>query len=58
MSSASHLSRFLFVLVADLLLRRLRFYFPDSVTRAFADDTAMTVPDLESNAAGIAEMFI
>ena len=37
------LSPVLFVLCADILLRRLEVLFPCSIARAFADDTAMVV---------------
>ena len=40
------LSRLLFALTVDLLLRRLAKYCPESMTRAFADDTAMATPDI------------
>ena len=32
--------------MADLLLRKLQQVFPDSVIRAFADDTAMVIKDM------------
>ena len=40
------LSPILFAIVADLILRKLQQKFPDSVIRAFADDTAMVIKDM------------
>ena len=51
------LSPLLFAVTVDILLRKLAKDHPDSVIRAFADDTAMVSPDLWRDASAIAAMF-
>ena len=42
------LSPLLFAVVADVFLRRLDRFFPGDMTRAYADDTAMVLQDINS----------
>eukprot|EP00972_Heterocapsa_arctica_P062534 9220168-Heterocapsa_arctica.AAC.1 len=62
-SDRGALSPLLFVLVADLLLRRLRrkFILPDNqghaLLRAFADDTALVIPNFDKVADDILTTF-
>ena len=51
------LSPFLFAVIADLLLRRFNDSLPQSLTRAFADDTAVMIPDFHSYAQPIMAIF-
>ena len=51
------LSPLLFAVVADVLLRRLRDKLPHCLARAFADDTAVVVPDFASCAPTIMSVF-
>jgi len=51
------LSPLLFVLVTDVLLRRLQTSFPRCVPRAFADDNAMVVSNLWQEAPGILSVY-
>ena len=51
------LSPLLFVLAADVLLRRLESQFPMCTTRAFADDIVMIVTDVWKLAGGILHTF-
>ena len=51
------LSPLLFVMVVDLLLRKLALLFPDDVIRAFADDTAMIMHDFPREANRVLEVF-
>ena len=52
------LSPLLFAWVADLLLRRLTRLLPDSLLRAYADDTSLTVPDLWSCLPAVVPVFL
>ena len=51
------LSPVLFVAVVDVLLRKLRALLPDAITKAFADDTAMVVPNFHWHANTIMSLF-
>ena len=51
------LSPLLFAVVADVLLRRLKNVSPQSLARAFADDTAVVVPDFPVHAPVIMAVF-
>ena len=51
------LSPLLFALVADVLLRRLHDKLPHCLTRAFADDTAMVMPNFAANADMVMAIF-
>jgi hypothetical protein len=51
------LSPLLFALVADLLLRRLQRKLEGAVIRAYADNIAVVVPDLQRALPILAEMF-
>lgn len=47
----------LFAIVADVLLRKLTFNFPVSLTMASADDTAVVVDSFFKHAKDIMELF-
>ena len=47
----------LFAVVADLLLRCLGTMLPECLTRAFADDTAIVVPEFSTHAPTIMKTF-
>lgn len=51
------LSPLLFAVVADVLLRRLGKTLPQALIRAFADDTAVVVPNFASHAPCIMTVF-
>ena len=51
------LSPLIFVLVTDILLRRLQANFPTCTTRAFADDNAMVLSDFWRMAPGILQIY-
>ena len=51
------LSPLLFAVVADVLLRKLTEHFPESIVKAFADDTAMALTDFHSQAGGVMRLF-
>jgi len=51
------LSPLLFAVVADLLLRRLKNKFPNSMRRAYADDLAMVLPDVLKEGGHILDCF-
>ena len=51
------LSPLLFAVVADVLLRRLRDQVPETLVRAFADDTAVVTPTFEKHAPLIMDIF-
>ena len=51
------LSPLLFAVIADVLLKRLAEDFPDSITRAFADDTCMICPSFARDATQIMSTF-
>jgi len=51
------LSPLLFALVADLLLRRLKAFFPGSTRKAYADDLAMVTRNFPRDAAPLIELF-
>ena len=51
------LSPLLFVIAIDILLRRLRRFFPKSLVRAFADDNAMVVRDFPREGGGILGVY-
>ena len=51
------LSPVLFVVVVDLLLRRLRRLLPEVVVRAFADDIGIVTPNFHSTADTLSRIF-
>lgn len=51
------LSPLLFTLSADLLLKRMNRLLPGAVLRAYADDVAMVVPDVEEALEVLEEIF-
>ena len=51
------LSPLLFAILADVLLRRLKDKLPDSLIRAFADDTAIVTADFAAHAVQILGIF-
>jgi len=51
------LSPLLFVLVIDILLRRLKRLFPQSMARAYADDNAMVVRNFPKEGSGILNVY-
>ena len=51
------LSPLLFAVTVDLLLRTLQRLHPNSLTRAFADDTAMVIANFMGEGFGIMKLF-
>ena len=54
---ACPLSPLLLVIVVDLLLRKLALHVPEDVIRAFADDTAIIMPDFPREANRVLKVF-
>ena len=51
------LSPLIFVLAADILLRRIGRALPGSTFRAYADDLALVTPDLEADLPALTRLF-